>query len=255
MSGIDPIKTGASRIVAKTLGAISKSKPIKKLTGGFQGNYADALAWTTVGSIVLKDGIGCYKYVTQSLNNDKIPEKRRSFVTSMDLTNGVLMICTQLAMFGIMRKFSEPMFNKFFKKSFNPKTKSEMLTKLRMEASKEGKELRKVDVGKNYEGARDKALELFKFVFDVGVATIIGKRILTPFAATPLAKVVEDKVYPILVKFRKDNKGHKDNNESLKEEFVQGQNVKDVEYTKIEKLEDKIDELEDIIEDKFETND
>ena len=246
MPGIDPIKNGASSIVAKTLGAISKSKPMKALTKGFQGNYADALAWTTVGSIVLKDGIGCYKYVTQSLNNDKIPEKRRSFVTSMDLTNGILMIGTQLAMFGIMKKYSEPMFNYFFKKSFNPKMKSEMLTKLRMEAAQEGKELRKVDVGQKYEDARDKALDLFKFVFDVGIATIIGKRILTPFAATPLAKIVEDKVYPILVKFRKDNRnGAKEN--------AQNQENKNIENTKPIKVDlddvfDDIDDLEDLVE-------
>ena len=41
-----------------------------------------ALAVGTVSSIILKDGIGCAMYVTQSLNNDKIPEKKRKFVAA-----------------------------------------------------------------------------------------------------------------------------------------------------------------------------
>ena len=76
----------------------------------------------TVGSIVAKDGIGCVKYVSQSLNNDKIPEKQRNFVAALDLTNGILMILAQIGMFALMRKYSGPIFDKIFKKSFNPKT-------------------------------------------------------------------------------------------------------------------------------------
>lgn len=192
MAKVNPV----SNFFAKTLGAISKSKPVKSMTGYFQKNYDGALAATTVGSIVVKDGVGCYKYVTQSLNNKEIPEDKRNFVAALDLTNGLLMIGTQIGMFFLMRKFSEPMFNKFFKKSFNPKAKRDMLTRQRMISKKLGEvPPRKIEAEKAYEGVRSEALSLFKFIFDVGVATIIGKRIITPFIATPLAGVVQDKVF------------------------------------------------------------
>ena len=190
---INPINNFFSR----TLGAISKAKPMKKLVKSFQDDPAKALTVTTVGSIVVKDGVGCYKYVTQSMKNEEIPEKQRKFVASLDLTNGILMIATQIAMVFLMRKISEPMFNKLFSKSFNPKAKRDMLTRLRMEADKIGAKIpRKIEAEKAYEKVRSDALDLFKFVIDVGVATIIGKRIITPFIATPLAGVVQDKLFP-----------------------------------------------------------
>lgn len=211
MTGINPIGRGISKVVASVLGTASKTAPMRGLKNGFQKNAENALAWTMVGSIVVKDGIGCYKYVTQSLNNKEIPDKRRSFVTSVDLSNGILMIFTQLAMFVMMRKFSEPMFNKFFNKSFNPKAKRDMLTRLRMEATKLGEVApRKIEAEKDFEAVRSMGLSLFKTIFDVGVATIIGKRILTPLVSTPIAKVVEDKVYPHLERWQKIKNGELD---------------------------------------------
>lgn len=194
MVSVDPISKG----IAKVLGSVSKSKPIKVLKDQFQKNPEGTLAATTVASIVVKDGIGCYKYVTQSLNNKEIPEERRAFVTSMDLTNGILMIGTQLGMYALMRKYSGPLFNKLFKRSFSPKAKRDMLTKLRMEAEKMGQSMpKKNTVERNFEEVKKEGLDLFKFIFDVGIATIIGKRIITPFIATPLASMVQKRFFPI----------------------------------------------------------
>lgn len=231
MSGINPI----SNFFSKTLGAISKSKPVKKMTKAFQENPEGALAITTVGSIVVKDGIGCYKYVTQSINNKDIPEDKRTFVASMDLTNGLLMIGTQIGMFFLMRKFSEPMFNKFFKKSFNPKIKRDILTRLRMESKKAGEiPPRKLEAEKAYSEVRSNALSLFKFIVDVGIATIIGKRIITPFIATPLAGIVESKL------FKKD-KEHKNADGDKLEINHYNENKKDLD----DKVEDLVDEIKD----------
>ena len=105
----------------------------------FQKNPEGALAAATVTSIILKDGIGCAMYVTQSLNNKKIPEEKRKFVSALDLTNGVLMIGAQIAMFFAMRKYSGPIFNKLFKKSFNPVTKSDTISRMRMQDVLKGK--------------------------------------------------------------------------------------------------------------------
>ena len=180
---------------SKALGAVSKTKPIKWVGDQFQKNPEQALALTTVGSIIVKDGVGCYKYVTQSLNNDKIPEEKRKFVAALDLSNGILMILAQIGMFFAMRKFSEPIFNKLFKKSFNPKTAENIAAKLRMEQvmAKESP-VRKLLFDKEFAKVRKDALDLFKFVADIAAATIVGKRIIVPFIATPLANVVKDKM-------------------------------------------------------------
>ena len=41
---------------------------------------------------------------------------------------------------------------------------------------------------------KENALGLFKFIADIAAATIVGKRIIVPFIATPLAKVVQGKM-------------------------------------------------------------
>lgn len=182
-----------SRIVngsAKAIGAVTKSKPVEWIGDKFQKDPEKALALTTVGSIIVKDGVGCYKYVTQSLNNKDIPDDRRNFVAALDLSNGVLMILAQIGMFFAMRKFSEPIFNKMFKKSFNPQTLGNLATKLRMDNNS----IRKLVYNKEAAKVRKDALDLFKFVADIAAATIIGKRVIVPFVATPVANVIKNKM-------------------------------------------------------------
>lgn len=239
MTNVNPITSG----LAKAMGAITKTKPVRALTKKFQEDPEGTLAATTVASIVIKDGIGCYKYVTQSMNNKEIPEDKRAFVTSMDLTNGSLMIGTQIAMFYLMRKYSAPMFESLFKKSFGAKAKRDMLTWLRMDAAKANKPSPKKNlVERDFEKAKKDGLDLFKFIFDVGVATIIGKRIITPFIATPLAGVVQNKFFPV----NKENK-----NVDLEDQFEN--KVDDIKDSIEDKVENKIDNVKDKIEDKVES--
>ena len=228
---------------AKWIGKATKSRPLRKLGEKFQENPEKALAMTTVASIVVKDGVGCYKYVTQSLNNDKIPEERRGFVAALDLTNGVLMILAQIAMFAAMRKYSEPIFNKLFKNSFNEKMLSNIGTKIRMLAGKDAP--RKLNIEKEYNKVRKDALDLFKFVADIAAATIVGKRIIVPFIATPLANVVKDKMDT-----HKGKKGCQEtqNDTTKANEKIENknevENKKDVvsEKTKVEKDDDDDDD-------------
>ncbi len=187
MAGINPI--------GKAIAKATNSKPAVWLGNKFEKNPEGALAAATVTSIVLKDGIGCVMYVTQSLNNKKIPDEKRKFVAALDLTNGVLMIAAQIAMFLAMRKYSGPIFEKLFKKSFNPENKSNIISKIRMLAAKANKDIpKKLKVEKEYEEVKKDALDLFKFVVDIAAATIVGKRIIVPLIATPLAKKVEKKM-------------------------------------------------------------
>lgn len=195
MTRIDKITSSIMNASAKAIGAISKAKPMKQLADQFQKNPEKTLALTTISSIVIKDGVGCYKYVTQSLNNDKIPEEKRSFVAALDLTNGFLMIAAQIGMFLLMKKFSKPLFEKLFKKSFNPQMKKDLEYMIRAEQKKAGEmPARKLNIEKSYQKVKEDTLGLFKFVVDLAAATIIGKRIIVPLIATPLANVVKDKM-------------------------------------------------------------
>lgn len=172
------------------MGSVTRSKPMVWLGDQFQKRPETALAYTTGASIIIKDGVGCVKYVSQSLNNKEIPDERRNFVAAMDLSNGVLMILAQIGMFFAMRKYSGPIFDKLFKKSFNPKTLENLAAKLR----KEDHSIRKLVFNKEAEKVRKDALELFKFVADIAAATIIGKRVIVPFIATPVANVIKGKM-------------------------------------------------------------
>jgi hypothetical protein len=180
---------------AQALGSITKSKPIKWIGNKFQKDAAKALAATTVSSIIIKDGLGCAMYVNQSLNNKKIPEKKRKFVAALDLTNGLLMIGAQIGMFFAMKKFSEPIFNKLFKNSFNGESARNIYSRIRMNMQKLGfTPPRKLALEKEFQKVRKDALDVFKFVADISAATIVGKRVIVPFIATPLAGKVEKRM-------------------------------------------------------------
>lgn len=190
MSGLQSIGNTIGKNIAKA----TNLRPAVWLGEKFEKDPEKALAMATVTSIILKDGIGCAMYVTQSLHNDKIPEKKRKFVAALDLTNGVLMIGAQIAMFFAMRKYSGPIFDKLFKKSFNPVSKANTISRMRMQDAINGHASKKLVYDREYEKVRKDALDLFKFVADIAAATIVGKRIVVPLIATPLAKKVEKKM-------------------------------------------------------------
>lgn len=185
MSGIDKIAQG--------MGYLSKTRPLKALGKAWNKNPDGVLAGATVASIILKDGIGCAMYVTQSLNNKKIPDEKRKFVAALDLTNGGLMILAQIAMFFAMRKFSGPIFKKVFGKSFSELAKKQTIARLQMKAAKTGKGFAKyMKLEKVFDKVEKDGKDLFKFVLDIAAATIIGKRVIVPLIATPFAKKVEN---------------------------------------------------------------
>lgn len=186
--GVNTLK-GVGKGVAKA----TNLKPAKWLGNKFDGDLETALAIATVGSIIAKDGIGCAMYVTQSMNNKKIPDEKRKFVAALDLTNGLLMILAQIGMFFAMRKYSGPLFNKIFQKSFNPIAKSNTITRMRMWMGKKGEPVvKKLGLEKVFDEKVQKgAMDVFKFVLDTAAATIIGKRVIVPLIATPFASKVE----------------------------------------------------------------
>lgn len=182
-------------VSSRIIGSATKAKPMKWLRRQFDKNYENALAWTTVASIVAKDGVGCAMYVYQSKDNKKIPEERRRFVTATDLTNGGLMIVAQVALFLGMRKFSEPIFNKFYPKLKNNKFINETVSRFRKAQKVNGEDISgKLEVLNDIKEYRTKGLDTFKFILDLSAATIIAKRIVVPFIAIPLASKLEKRM-------------------------------------------------------------
>lgn len=186
----NPISTGAARL----LGGITKSTPYNWATKKVNRKTIEsAIAYTTIGSIALKDGVGCGMYVYQSAHNDKIPEKRRKFVAALDLTNGALMIASQILMFFAMRKVNDKLFHKMFK-SFDKEGKAmgQNIRRFRAEQKLAGQPIDdKAKLRDSYLGMKDVAYSLFKSVTELVAATILAKRIIVPFIATPLASKVE----------------------------------------------------------------
>ena len=140
-----------------------------------------------IASIVLKDGLGCYMYVNQSLHNDKIPDDKRKFVAALDLANGGLMIAMQILMH--LTISNKMMQSKMFKSVYG-KYFSRSVTK-GYQAILKGQEKYKGMTGQEFHAGMDvihkKAIAAFSNITSLVAATIIGKRIIVPFIATPLA--------------------------------------------------------------------
>ncbi len=191
----------------KTIKWLSDTKWMKnKVFPNYEINDAKFMSAIGVTSIVLKDGLGCYLYVKQSLNNDKIPEDKRKFVAALDLANGGLMIVMQLLMFFTIsnRKVQDKIFNKLFGKNFTRSAQKALQAKL--------KKLDKLNemTGKEFHKAREadkKGLKnAFSYLTSLAAATLIAKRIIVPFIATPLA----DKTKAWMCRNDKPSTIHKD---------------------------------------------
>ena len=176
------------------VGGLTKIKPIQKVVNAYRKNPAKAIAIAAITSVAVKDGVGCAMYVTQTLNNKKIPDEKRKFVAALDLTNGILMIAAQIGLFFGMRAINKKLFNRWFDSSFSKNAKKTIATQWRMLQKKAGKVPdRKHDIYKKINKYEENALNIFSFVSELAAATIIGKRVVVPLIATPLASKLKAK--------------------------------------------------------------
>ena len=182
-----------TNITSKILSPIGNAA--KSVAKAYKNNPEAAIAYTTVGSIIIKDGVGCYRYVTQSLNNDRIPEDKRKFVAALDLTNGVLMIAAQIALFALTRKYSAKIFDSLYNKTFGNDAVKNLISRIRAKQRLEGSSVdTKMNIAEKISGQKQKAQDTFKFVLELVAATIVGKRVIVPLIATPLADIVKNKM-------------------------------------------------------------
>lgn len=179
------------RIVSAPFVWVANTKFLKKTYDKFQNEPITAAATATIASIIIKDAIGCAMYVTQSLNNEKIPEERRSFVAALDLTNGSLMILAQVLLYLLVSsdKAQSKIFPKLFKKFYGPEAKEKYYMKMR-DITVASKEKIYETFAKNEKLSKD----VFKAVSSLVAATMLGKRVIVPFIATPMATWAKDNI-------------------------------------------------------------
>lgn len=160
---LKPVKTALSYI----------SKPIDNAIGWYINKtanfclkgvnkaikYPKEAAMILVLTNVAKDAFACVFYVYQSITNEKIPEKKRKFVASLDLANGILMVINQ---YTLGKMLSSDRFGNFIDnvcgKSMNKGTISSL-----------------------------------KIIIPLIGSAIIAKRVIVPFIATPTASWVKEK--------------------------------------------------------------
>lgn len=171
---------------------LSNTKLMKnKVFPNYEIDNAKFMSMIGVTSIVLKDGLGCYLYVKQSLNNKKIPEDKRKFVAALDLANGGLMVGMQLLTFFTIsnRKVQDKIFNKLFGKNFTRAADKAM--KAALQKSDKLKNI----TGQEFHYAREadkKGLKnAFSYLTSLAASTLLAKRVIVPFIATPLADKTE----------------------------------------------------------------
>lgn len=171
---------------------LAKSKTMNNILDYIQKNPENA-ARSLVLANVAKDAINCGFYVYQSMNNKDIPEEKRKFVASLDLANGVLMIATQLAagFYFTTKKVQDKINGKLFGNvAENYKNYVNNLSN----GQNFGEDLlAKLERTIEHNKITKKCNTGFKAISTILITTVIAKRVVVPFIATPLASWFKNK--------------------------------------------------------------
>lgn len=187
MANIGKIGTSLKEnLIYKPANWLGETNFVKNTLGKkYQINDNNLITAVGVGSVVAKDGIGCALYTYQSLNNKNIPEDKRPFVAALDLTNGLLMISTQIAMTIGFTKFQNKLFAKTLGKYFNrsaAKGYQAVLSKTNQFKGIGGDEFHPA-----FDKYKGTVVSAFTQITGLALSTIVAKRMLVPFLSTPLA--------------------------------------------------------------------
>ncbi|MDD3149273.1 MAG: hypothetical protein PHV68_00415 [Candidatus Gastranaerophilales bacterium] len=168
---------------SKAMNTILNSRPMEYLTNPNAGAAAGIIG---VASCVTKDAVNCYYYVTQSLKNKRIPEEKRKFVAALDLSNGLLNVAAQLAIGIPMAKKSGELFDKHVApKLFSDKTLENVLNNIKKTGS--CKNFTAEEFMRAFKKTKTVGKAGFCVILPLIGATIIAKRMVVPFLATPMA--------------------------------------------------------------------
>lgn len=167
------------------LNSILNTKIAGKLVAPTAAASAATIALISTQS---KDAISTYYYVTQSLKNEKIPEEKRKFVAGLDLANGILNQTVSLAIGAGIAKLTPKIFDKkIAPKYFSTEAAKKMFDKIKPDVTFE----KFIETfSKNKAAAKVGATVIATLIG----AQIIGKRIIVPFFATPMAGYFKKKM-------------------------------------------------------------
>lgn len=166
---------------------VLNSKSMKKF---IPDNPTDIAAKLALISTTTKDAVNCYYYVTQSLNNKKIPEEKRKFVAGLDLSNGILNVVVQFGLGSLINTYSSKIFDKWFGKSFKPESAKNLFQRMKSAGLnyQEDQIVKGMDVSKKWAKAG------FKVMAVLLVTQVIAKRVIVPFLSTPMAGVFKEQL-------------------------------------------------------------
>lgn len=148
-------------------------------------------------SALTKDAIGCYYYVHQSLNNERIPDDKRNFVAALDLMNGILNITLQLTI-GLMidrkaPKWFDATVGKMLSQVNTRKITSKILPIIHLDKNHANMTFEQVEnfLRNKLLGSGGKASKWLKVGFGAAImltaTQVFTKRVVVPFFSTPLA--------------------------------------------------------------------
>ena len=179
-------------------------------------------------SLILKDAVGCYLYVSQARSNKKFTPQQRSDIANYDLANGLINIGLQLAAVKPIEKLMTKIVdNKMMKHMFN--NLDERL------ADVDNKKVMKLLKNKK------RLTEGVVAAFSVIICQYFIKRVVSPYLSVPAGEkskqlgIIKPKLYEGETYDKKTDNKFEDKFEKHKD-----------------KLEDELNFLEDKFEDKFE---
>lgn len=178
-------------LINKPLKKFANSRPMEYVCKKYRKNDSKFITALSVSSIVAKDGYGCFVYVWQNEHNKEIPKDKRKFITGLDIANGALMVLAQIAAYMTISKRAVQlkMFDKILGKYFT-QNRFENIEKL---VSKNLEIKDKNIIKKEFERYKENIEVAFTHLATLITTTIIAKRILVPYIATPLADFYKNK--------------------------------------------------------------
>ena len=174
------------------LKSFANSKPMEYVCKKYRENNSKFITALSVGSIVAKDGYGCFVYVWQNEHNKNIPEDKKKFISGLDIANGALMVLAQILAYMTISKraFQLKVFDKALGKYFTP----ERYEKIEKTISKKLNINDKALIKKEFDKYKDNIEVAFTHFATLITTTILAKRVLVPYIATPLADFYKKKV-------------------------------------------------------------
>lgn len=178
-------------LINKPLKKFANSRPMEYVCKKYRKNDSKFITALSVSSIVAKDGYGCFVYVWQNEHNKEIPKDKRKFITGLDIANGALMVLAQIAAYMTISKRAVQlkMFDKILGKYFT-QNRFENIEKL---VSKNLEIKDKNIIKKEFERYKENIEVAFTHLATLITTTIIAKRVLVPYIATPLADFYKNK--------------------------------------------------------------